>query len=382
VDGTHIASAAVSVPAGQTSEVRVPSEAPSSGVLAVSVDDGAGFPADNTRIVDLQAPVRPQVLILGGEAGTEARHPAEVSGFYVRRALEAGAARDVAFEPVMLDGPGYAVLEPGAASRYGAVVLLSTRGLDRRGRDRLLSYVRAGRGLIIAAGPEVDRSFLTGILGGEALPENPGEEGSRVLGVTGLRHPIFRPFGPLAANLGQVRFSRAWRVPADGWTVAAEFTDGTPAVVERTEGQGRLLLFASDLDRRWNDFPLHPAFVPFMLESLRFVAGRPASTREFSMAEAPAGVPRIPGVHSLPDGRRVVLNVDARESGLERVSVREFAGMLDAVAGDPTRAAAVRARVTEGRQSYWQYGLVLMLLALVAESIVGRASSRMRTNAC
>jgi hypothetical protein len=381
LDGRDRASAAVSVPAGETTEVRVPLQAPSSGVLAVSVDDRAGFPADNTRIVDLQAPARSQVLIVVGDARTEASHPAEVSGFYVRRALEAGAAGDVGFEPMMLDGPGYAVLEPGAASRSGVVVLLSTRGLDRRGRDRLLSYVRAGGGLIVAAGPEVDRSLLTGILGSEAVDENPGEEGSKVLAVTGLRHPIFRPFGPLTANLGQVSFRRAWRVPAEGWTVAAEFTDGTPALLERTEGQGRFLLFASDLDRRWNDFPLHPAFVPFVLESLHHVAGRPASTREFSIGEAPAGVPRTPGVHSLQDGRRVVLNVDARESGLERVSIREFAGMLDVVAGDPTRAANVRARLTEARQSYWQYGLVLMLLALVAESIVGRASSRMRTNA-
>ncbi len=32
----------------------------------------------------------------------------------------------------------------------------------------------------------------------------------------------------------------------------------------------------------------------------------------------------------------------------------------------------LRAQQTEARQSYWQYGLVLMLLALVGESVVGR----------
>ena len=39
------------------------------------------------------------------------------------------------------------------------------------------------------------------------------------------------------------------------------------------DGQGRVVLFASDLDRRWNDFPLHPSFVPFAMETLRHVAG-------------------------------------------------------------------------------------------------------------
>jgi hypothetical protein len=41
-------------------------------------------------------------------------------------------------------------------------------------------------------------------------------------------------------------------------------------------------------------------------------------------------------------------------------------------AGSTTRAA-VQAREAEGRQHYWQYGLLLMIGALVAESFVGRA---------
>ena len=77
-------------------------------------------------------------------------------------------------------------------------------------------------------------------------------------------------------------------------------------------------------------------------------------------------------MHALPDGRQVVLNVDTRESSLSRVSAREFADMLQRVDSTPRRAAALRAQQTEARQSYWQYGLVLMLLALVGESVVGR----------
>ena len=95
--------------------------------------------------------------------------------------------------------------------------------------------------------------------------------------VTDLRHPIFRPFGSLTANLGQVAFTRAWRLPAAGWEIAASFTDGAPALMERREGDGRVLCFASDLDWRWNDFPLHPAFVPFVVESVRYAAARDGS---------------------------------------------------------------------------------------------------------
>ena len=36
--------------------------------------------------------------------------------------------------------------------------------------------------------------------------------------------------------------------------------------MEEASGEGRVLLFASDLNNAWNDFPLQPAFVPFLHE--------------------------------------------------------------------------------------------------------------------
>ena len=375
IDGTDVASTTAAALPGATIDVPVKFRAPASGVLAVRADDPAGFPADNTRFALLDAPVRSQVLLVVAPAGVGAS-AGPASGFYLRRALEAGAADEGAFESTSVDSAGFTGLGPGALSRYAVVVLLSTRGLDRQGRDALVSFVRGGGGLLVAAGPDLDARLLTGLVSGTvAIPRDDREGRSRVLAVTDLRHPIFRPFGPLTANLGQVRFDRAWRMPAEGWSVAAAFTDGTPALLERTEGRGRVLLFTSDLDRRWNDFPLHPAFVPFVLEAARHAAGTPAFRRNLPVGEAPAGMPRRPGVHGMPDGRRVVLNVDTRESALSRVTVAEFAGMLEPVAVSPDRAVSIRAQQTEARQSYWQYGLMLMLAALVAESAVGRASS-------
>jgi hypothetical protein len=191
---------------------------------------------------------------------------------------------------------------------------------------------------------------------------------------TDARHPIFRPFGPLAANLGQVRFARTWRVQENGWDVAARFSDGTPALLERREGQGRLVLFASDLDRRWNDFPLHPAFVPFTVETVRYVIGGRDPARDYLIGHAPAGVPPQPGLVRLPqDGRTIVLNVDNRESNAARMSPSAFTGMLQRVDQAPAAVAAARAQQDEARQSYWQYGLLLMLGALIVESVAGRA---------
>jgi Aerotolerance regulator N-terminal/von Willebrand factor type A domain len=374
LDGKDVASAAASVPAGATADVRVPYRAPAAGTLTVTLDDATGLPADNSRILLLDPPARSHVLVVTSGVGAGGG-PASSSGFYVARALEAASTDEGAVEPAIMDGAAFSKVGAQALRRYSVVALLSTRSLERRAREGLLSFVRGGGGLIVSAGPEVDASLLAGLLGIEARrTATLVEDRPRVLAVTDLRHPIFRPFGPLTANLGQVRFERSWRMPAEGWNVAAAFTDGAPALLERTEGSGRVLLFTSDLDRRWNDFPLHPAFVPFVLESVRYAAGAAAPGRERTVGDAPAGVEQTPGVHLLPDGRRVVLNVDTRESALSRVTAREFADMLQRVDSSPQRAASLRAQQTEARQSYWQYGLILMLVALIGESVVGRAS--------
>lgn len=359
-EGRVAASAPFQAPAGSVVEVPVAYRSPASGAIAVTVDDGTGFPADNTRYVVLDPAVRQTALIVG--SGTQ--------DFYLSRALTAAA------EANTVDGRVVAPpdLVGDDLARYSCVVLLSTRGLERRGRESIASFVRAGGGMLIAAAPDVEPVVVSTMF--EWRPplsaiEQSGAAAS--LSVTDLRHPIFRPFGALAANLGQVRFERAWRVRPDGWDVAARFTDGTPALLERVEGQGRVVLFASDLSRRWNDFPLHPTFVPFAVEALRHVSGVRDLGREYSVARVPDGAQPRPGVYQArADGRRVAVNVDPRESVAKTMTPVEFEHKLDRITQAPAAAAELRAQQTESRQNYWRYGLLLMLAALVAESFVGR----------
>ena len=65
------------------------------------------------------------------------------------------------------------------------------------------------------------------------------------------------------------------------------------------------------------------------------------------------------------------VNVDVRESETARMTEGEFRAMIGE--GPPAPAATpVQAQQTEARQSFWRYGLMLMLAALVVESFVGR----------
>jgi hypothetical protein len=78
-------------------------------------------------------------------------------------------------------------------------------------------------------------------------------------------------------------------------------------------------------------------------------------------------------VYRGPDNRPFSVNVDTREGALGRMSPGDFEGRVERSGVGASRAAERQARQTESSQSYWQYGLALMIATLIAESVVGRA---------
>ena len=157
-----------------------------------------------------------------------------------------------------------------------------------------------------------------------------GEPAHLALSPVDARHPIFRPFGAALGNLGRVDFSTTVRLAVAQGQVIARFSDGSPALVEQRIDSGRVILFTSDLNRVWNDFPLHPTFVPFVHEIARYLGAAREAPQAYLVDEAPAGVPRQPGVYRLEEARptgqqkaaprRVAVNVDARESEQARMT--------------------------------------------------------------
>src|SRR5581483_6050277 len=97
-----------------------------------------------------------------------------------------------------------------------AVVMLSTRGLERHGRELLASYVRDGGGLFIVAGPDVDGEVAADVLGGgeqlKITTVKSDRPAARTLAPADLRHPVFRPFAGTSATLSLVRFQNASRI--------------------------------------------------------------------------------------------------------------------------------------------------------------------------
>jgi hypothetical protein len=377
IDGRAAGESVATLGANQSGDV-VFAGAPRGEVAAVSVDDPDGIAADNTRYVALSGSSRPSVAVVGG-SGSLAR-----DAFYLEHALTAGEAGGRGYDVVALSGsqlsaePGGAAADERLTSR-AALFLLSTRGLERRGRELISAYVRGGGGLFVAAGPEIDGDVAADILGGASLkitsPTSTSKKDAGTIAPSELRHPIFRPFPGNSATLGLVRFRQAAQIEGAGCQTLARFTMGGNALIECAVGEGRVVILASDLNNQWNDFPLHASFVPFLHESVRYLASARTSTTDFFVGTAPAGVPRRPGVHVLAGAggarpRRVAVNVDPRESQPGRLSVDEFQGAVTHLKGAASAVARVEARQQEDDQHLWQYALALMIVTLVVEGIV------------
>jgi hypothetical protein len=364
IDDRRIGSASVTLVPGGSTEARLNVAGYQSGGLAASIADPDGYRADNIRYAALDAGDTTSVLAI-----TATGNPSEA--LYLERALGisegTGGFRFRAENGATVSSPDADVLE-GAH----AVVLMSTRELEQRGRERLAAFVRAGGGLLLTSGPEVDPAIVQQALSGIILTSwaiRP--DASLSFAAEDSRHPIFRVFGGIG-TLGSVSFSRAARITAaDSADVLARYSDGSPALVEERTTGGRVLVFGSDLNDRWNDFPLQPAFVPFIHESLRYLAPPRARRSAYLVGELQATGGLTPGVIEL-QGRRVAVNIDPRESDPARMSGDAFQAGIPRLDAAGAQQAGRAAGPQEPGQRLWWYGLLLMLVTLTAESVLGR----------
>jgi hypothetical protein len=375
IDGREVAVRPLSVGSDATVELRFAETLADGSVARVSVEDPVGPQADNVRylVTDPPPPVRTLIVTTAeGQRGDAA--------FYLRRALEATERPDE-FSVRSIDASDSAVASL-ALQEFDVVALVGTRGLDRRVHDRLSSFVEAGGGLFISLGPRSEATLLADMFRdslGLRLASAADRNWPTRLAPVELRHPVFAAFGTFAGNLGQVRIDEAAPVAeGDRGRALARFTNGLPALVEYARGGGRVFVLATDVARDWNDFPLHPTFVPFVHESVRYLAGTRAIDREAVVSSAGAEALRRPGIATLGEPPvRVAVNVDPRESLVVPMSPEELLGAIERVLPQPADVARLQAAETEARQAFWRYGLWAMLGVLAVESLVAARRRRL-----
>ena len=257
----------------------------------VTVDDPDGIQADNVRYA-----------VLGG---TE---PAVGAGRQRRRAISAATRSTCstrsprARRPTRrfrCTGVGGAQLSAWSEDRlapHAAVLLLSTRGLERRGRELLASYARNGGGMLDrrrrrhrrrASSPTCSaRDRRCASSPRPATKPRAARAGADRRAASGVS-AVCRERGDARPRDVPERGADRRQPPARRWRASPPATRRS---IECPSGDGRALVLASDLDNRWNDFPLHATFVPFLHEVVRYLASARAHASDYFVGDAPAGV--------------------------------------------------------------------------------------------
>jgi hypothetical protein len=261
-----------------------------------------------------------------------------------------------------------ATLSPGSLAGLDALVLNDVPTLGEAAMTAIVDYVRGGGALAVVLGERARPEFygarlfpaLSGIRLGDQRDAGGGQWTMRLAAVG---HPAFDGFSTRTGEpLTQATFKRAWTLrPGPATRVLARFATDLPALVE----ESRLLVFASDVDGKWNDFPTRGAFLPLWLQSLRAIA-RGASGEDLRPGQrlsvpVPVGE-RAPDLRltdpagkvvaleqSLSDGARRLVSAPLVETGLYRLSagtrrLREVAVNLDPRESDLTRMSPEAAR--------------------------------------
>lgn len=344
VEGKPVVSAAATMAPQAATDVELRGGLGDAGEAQVVIDDAAGYQADNIRLVALNpTPAVPIAALVADPTGA-------IGGIYIERALSvADEGRE--FAVTVADGRVLSKWTAAEMSRHAALVVLGTRTLDRTGRDLVQGYLAGGGQVLLTLGPDVDPGTLGDVVGADlGLSAAPVRQPGATLVASDSRHPIFRPFIIPSGALGDVQIDQHRRLKnQDGRTVLARLSGGDAALTEQVVGQGRLLIFTSDLDNQWNRFPLHPSFVPFAIESARYLtAGRQPLTGEVS---------------------------DAGESNPAATSVDEFMNGITRTTRAERTEAMTAAHEVEDQQRWWQVGLLVMLVALAGEALVGRRAA-------
>lgn len=351
----------------------------------VRIEPGDNLPQDDVFPFAIEHQDARKVLFL------YARSRSGGGSLYYKTALESGTHSSLTVQTE-------AVADAGAEdfSRFAFVVLSDPGELEQPLADALCAYLMKGGSVLIAVGPNTARTG-TIPLSKEQFSE---QREKQTAGYVDKGHPALASTG----QFENVQFSEtASFSPKPDARVLAKFTDGSPMLVEERAGEGRKLIFASTFDNSTNDFALHASFVPFVVQTARYLAGLedspssvvagtpvilrhgpsggaadvigPEGRHELSLAEAAKAqsfdladdgfyeVTRAGGERSI-----VAVHADRRESDLQTIPDETLA--LWRNTGDTNSPAASVPIQTQTRPwSLWRYVLAAALVAAAIESI-------------
>ena len=302
----------INVEPGQNTLVRFNQIFDRPGVRACTVRIASDrLPADDAGYLAMRVRDSVKVLVVNGKP--DIATPQKDAAFFLQVALSppatAPGTEPSALEPRILNQGSFGNTN---VRDYDVLTLSNVANQSEGDRKLMAEFVQNGGGALIFVGDRVNSALYNRDYFDSKpslLPARLGEVVSEkaTLDPASIDHPALQRFkGAQDVDLNTAEFTRYIKLtPKDGdksVRVMARFTNGAPAMVEKTFGLGKVILVASTATTEWNSLPLKPAFLPLVHQLVAYLASGADGTRNGRVGE--------PVVKPLPlseAGRRVTV---------------------------------------------------------------------------
>jgi hypothetical protein len=359
--------------------------------VRVNTDDD--FAADNQwfHVVENEPP-SPVPLITLNSGGLPVT--------YLSAALESDSMQRYDVEPLVIGEFDTRVL-----SRHRWVLIDDIGSVDEELDRALTAYLQNGGNLLAFAGERVASASTIPVSGHQLSAASIGVGANEFVspGQVDTGHPV------LAQTEGWHNVNVSRTIPVDVQAadqVLIRLENNEPFLIERRIGSGRLLLVLNGLDNRWNDLPIRPVFVSFMVEAAGYLSGVDEISKTYTTgASLPLSLigsasgqvvdPDGNTVLSLTDTTRaqqinldkpgfyevytprgdmlVAANIDPRESELSKISQELLDRWQDATGRADGIGAGQSDIVDSEPLELWHWLLFMLAVVFIAESMLGNA---------
>lgn len=406
IDGQVIGSESQEVPAMGRAAFSFAGFEPPIGFSRASfeITPGDDLPGDDVRLVAIDNSEPEPILFVTSD---RRRRDALYFGAAV------GASRSARFK--------VEVASAGEAERrnpddYALIVLSDIANLSTGFENRVREWTEQGGAVLVAVGPAISTRGSVPVSGRRValapLESRAGAE-FQIAGQMDLSHAALSR----VERFRGVKFFRQARVEtAEGDDVLVSLADGSALLTESSLGAGKVMAFASSFDNVWNDLPVQPVFVPFVVELVRYLSGAaedthqatvdgslalakrreggaavqivdPAGDRALSLSESveqtDVTLDQV-GFYEIQSARGVELvavNPDPRESNFRPLEADTLAlWQATGRGGDEMQTAGVgtESPIKPPPLQIWRFLLLLLVVVVLVESVIGNQHLNVR----
>lgn len=391
LNGVTLETQSISVTGPQILRFEIPQLEAGENRIVVNLSTDDDLQVDNRwyHVVDNDPPATIPVITLnsGGLPLTYLSAALESTGDYAVEVLLAGD-----FDARIL-------------GRYPWVVIDDIGLLDPVLESSLIQYLQDGGNVLVFTG---DRARALEVLPLTAHRQSANSvrteaDAFLTVGQVDLRHPA------LAQTEGwqSVNVTQNFALEAiDGDEVLIRLDNNEPFLIEQSAGVGRILLMTGSLDNRWNDLPIRPVFVSFIVETARYLSGindipkiytsgailplaltgntsgqvvDPDGNTILSLADTTREQQvklQQPGFYEVftPQGQTIVAaNIDPLESDLRRLTQDVLDRWQDTTGGQEQGDAVSFSAEETKTVELWHWILLFLAIVAIAESVLGNS---------